>query len=125
MMETVKKTLKDNGWFLIALAAILLFNLRFDTCYIKTGSMEPELPVGTIVILDPYGTPKIGDIFAYQNGGNVVVHRIVSSGEEGYVFKGDANAYADVSEVTESRLAGKAVLAFRFLAPLMKFLKLV
>lgn len=42
---------------------IIVINIKFDMFYIKTGSMEPELPVGTIVITDSHGKPETGSIF--------------------------------------------------------------
>ena len=57
-MGMMKRMVKNNGIFLFLLAAIILMNIRFDFFYIKTGSMEPELPVGSVVMVDPYAKPK-------------------------------------------------------------------
>ena len=76
--NTLRKILKGNGFFfLLAIAALLLY-LRFDLFYIKTGSMEPALPIGSIVVVDLAAEPEIGDIFAYRAGTMVVIHRIIA-----------------------------------------------
>ena len=72
-MRAIKHAVKNNGVFLLLLAAIILINVRFDFFYIKTGSMEPELPVGSVVMVDPNARPKVGDIFAYENHVETIV----------------------------------------------------
>ena len=119
-MRAMKKVIKNNGVFLILLAAIILINFRFDFFYIKTGSMEPELPVGSVVMVDPYARPKTGDIFAYENHGSTVIHRIVGTEGGSYIFQGDANPSPDGAVVEESRLIGKVVVRIRFLAPVLR-----
>lgn len=122
--NTLRKILKGNGFFfLLAIAALLLY-LRFDLFYIKTGSMEPALPVGTVVIVDTDANAVIraqeGDIFAYQSGKNVVIHRIVSIDEEGYTFKGDANPSADAAKIARSQLIGKVIAKLKILVPVIR-----
>ena len=119
-MERLKKAVKNNGIFLTALTAIVMVNLCFDFFYIKTGSMEPELPVGSVVMVAPNAKPKIGDIFAYENHGSTVIHRIVGMEGDGYVFQGDANPSPDGAVVEKSQIIGKAVARIRFLAPVIR-----
>lgn len=82
--------------------------------------MEPELPVGSMVMVDPYAKPKIGDIFAYENHGSTVIHRIVGIENGSYIFQGDANPSPDGAVVEECRLMGKVVVGIRFLAPALR-----
>ena len=119
-MRAIKHAVKNNGVFLLLLAAIILINVRFDFFYIKTGSMEPELPVGSVVMVDPNARPKVGDIFAYENHGGTVIHRIAGVEGGGYIFQGDANPSPDGAVVEESQLIGKVVVKIRFLAPDIK-----
>lgn len=116
MMGRLKEILWSNRFFFLAEAVVIFLNVQFDFYYIKTGSMEPELPVGTIVVVDADAQAKVGDIYAYRSGKNVVIHRIVAADEEGYTFKGDANPSTDAAKVTESQLAGKVVLKLTVLA---------
>ncbi len=116
-MEKTKRFLWENRFFLVALALLLFLNLRFDFYYIKTGSMEPTLPVGTIVVVDRNEKAQEGDIFAYQNGKNVVIHRIIVVDEEGYLFQGDANPSQDAAKVTREQLVGKVTAKIKLLVP--------
>lgn len=119
-MRAIKHVIKDNGVFLILLTAIILINVRFDFFYIKTGSMEPELPVGSVVMVNPNAKPKLGDIFAYENHGSTVIHRIIGVEGGGYIFQGDANPSPDGAVVEKSQIIGKAVARIRFLAPVIR-----
>ena len=122
-MEKTKRFLWENRFFLAALALFLFLNLRFDFYYIKTGSMEPTLPVGTIVVVDRNEKAQEGDIFAYQNGKNVVIHRIIAVDEEGYLFQGDANPSQDAAKVTREQLVGKVTAKIKLLVPWIKLLE--
>lgn len=119
-MRAIKTMIKNNGVFMILLCVIMLINVRFDFFYIKTGSMEPEFPVGSVVMVDPGAKPKIGDVFAYKNHGSTVIHRIVGMEGGSYIFQGDANPSPDGVAVEESRLIGKVVVRIRFLAPAIR-----
>lgn len=119
--NTLRKILKGNGLFvLLAIAALLLY-LRFDLFYIKTGSMEPALPIGSIVVVDPAAEPEIGDIFAYRVGTMVVIHRMIARDGDNYTFKGDANASPDISPVADEQILGKVIIKLTFPAQIARW----
>lgn len=121
LKNTLRKILKGNGiFFLLTIAALLLY-LRFDLFYIKTGSMEPALPIGSIVVVDPVAEPEIGDIFAYRAGTMVVIHRIIAKDGNNYTFKGDANASPDISPVAGEQILGKVTIKLTFPARIAKW----
>lgn len=106
--------------FLIVLLLILFINTHFPKYYIQTGSMEPTLQVGAVVMIDPDKDPNISDIAAYESGGNIVVHRVVAETNEGYIFKGDANAIKDASVITEDQIRGTVILKINIIAPIVR-----
>lgn len=106
--------------FLIVLLLILFINAHFPKYYIQTGSMEPTLHVGAVVMIDKNKTPDVTDIAAYESGGNIVVHRVVAETDEGYIFKGDANAIEDASVITEDQIKGTVILKINFIAPIVR-----
>jgi signal peptidase len=83
---------------------------------VLTGSMEPRLPPGTLIVVKP--TPvdeiRIGDVVTYQiesGRPEVVSHRvteIVSSSDGGtaFVTKGDANSEPDAALVLPEQVRG-------------------
>ena len=94
--------------FMVPLA---LPQIRGQLTYnIETGSMEPEIPVGSMIIVeacDP-GDLAEGDIIAFSAGESVVAHRIVSNNViEGRIeTKGDANEEKDFEPVEYSQVIG-------------------
>jgi len=83
---------------------------------ILTGSMEPGLPPGTLVVVRPVDPAdiRVGDIVTYQISPGVpgvISHRVggVTVGAAGRTFtlKGDANAEADRDPVVEGQVMGE------------------
>ena len=78
--------------------------LPYQTYFVRSGSMEPTIHVGAMVVLTKTDATKleVGDIITFENPdkpGTLVTHRIVGveNGEAGRTFttKGDANGSAD------------------------------
>ena len=92
---------------------------------VVTGSMEPEIPVGALLIARQTPIEQIGegDIVTYRSreqgmSGVEITHRVISlyEGADGTRYletKGDANQYADASYVDETHLIGKVVFHTR------------
>ena len=88
---------------------------------VVTGSMEPEIPVGAILLAKEVEITelRIGDIvcfFSLEPGrfGQIITHRIVNIliSEDGLLLlqtKGDANLVTDIQYVTAQNLIGKVV----------------
>lgn len=88
---------------------------------IATGSMEKELFVGDIAIIQKCNSNdvNVGDIIEYQMEGYTVIHRIIEKkqkkGEFYFVTKGDNNKSPDKEEVREDQLIGKVIFKIRYL----------
>lgn len=91
----------------------------FSLFRIITGSMEPELPVGSLIICQdtPISQIETNDIVCFRSKnpqilGQIVTHRVVNitvSGDGAVLLetKGDANLSADAEYVTQDNLIGK------------------
>ena len=84
--------------------------LGYETYNVTSGSMEPALPVGSVIYVQ-YVEPetvKTDDIIAFFSGGSVVTHRVVNNNlfEGKFTTKGDANPMVDFSDVPYSDLVG-------------------
>ena len=70
---------------------------------VVSGSMEPVLPVGSLVITEAVTAEEIevGDVVGYWTGNRfiginpIILHRVIAITEEGYLLKGDNNETAD------------------------------
>lgn len=82
---------------IIAISQILLRIFGFHMLNVETGSMQPELPVNSLIFvqqIDPSEIKK-GDIitFVINQNGVLATHRVkeVHTGSRTFVTKGDAN----------------------------------
>jgi signal peptidase len=96
---------------------------------VMSGSMEPALQVGSIVLVRPLAAEEIrpGDIVTFRNqySPDVVSHRVhhVEEEENGLLFytKGDANEVLDPLPVPARLLVGKVVLTVPYLGYLFAY----
>lgn len=95
---------------------------------VLTGSMEPSISPGDIIITTPITrkVPMIGDVVAYQakrfNGENVAVfsHRIIGGDiKNGFVVKGDANKTPDNQKPKAPDLLGVVIFVIPFLGNIL------
>ncbi|MBR0404832.1 MAG: signal peptidase I [Eggerthellaceae bacterium] len=85
--------------------------LGYQVFDVVSGSMEPEIPVGSAVYVKSADLEDIqeGEVIAFHDGDSVVVHRVVenhtSLGE--FVTKGDANVHEDFEPVLYESVVGR------------------
>ena len=80
-----------------ALFSVIVF-LDMNPYVIVSGSMEPELPVGSLCFIDcQQKESETGDIISYKAGDSVITHRVIEVTDEGfgtYVFNIPKAGYA-------------------------------
>jgi len=86
-----------------------------------SGSMEPEIPVGSVVYAKEANLSSLepGDVIVFygDEGGTPITHRVVENHpEDGEIItKGDANDQEDLSPALYGNIVGKVVLHLPFL----------
>ncbi len=99
----------------------------YKTYVIISGSMEPNLKIGDIVIVKKVDEDQlnVGDIISFRQGQNVVTHRISQIkneyGEKVYVTKGDHNNAEDAGTIDYSYIEGKVVNSIKKMGKLVIF----
>jgi signal peptidase len=105
------------------------FGWRVDA--VISGSMEPELPTGAIVVTRPV-TPEsieIGDVITFHSSatGNIpITHRVIEIGENSpavFRTKGDAAETRDPFTVPASNVIGKVCFSIPCAGSVISFLK--
>ncbi|MFH1170463.1 MAG: signal peptidase I [Candidatus Vogelbacteria bacterium] len=117
------------GVFVLAIIAVAvlfvvaLFPIpgNFQVKIVQSGSMEPSIHTGSIVIIKPVKNYSIGDIITFGKDTKVDVpttHRIIEmriqAGNPIYVTKGDANEEKDDREVLSQEVLGKVFFSIPF-----------
>jgi signal peptidase len=119
--------LAGSAWailgFFLFLFLLLLFsalNPWVQARVIISGSMEPTIKTGSMVIVVPQDEYHRGDIISFIDpdiGRNVhrIVGEVTSDGVTYYITKGDAARMADRTPVPLDKVEGKVVLIFPYL----------
>lgn len=137
--EQVKKTFNIiYGIFIacIALVALLLIANKFHLpggiklYVVESGSMEPKIHTGSLVVDWPAKQYKIGDVITFGPDTKTqapTTHRIYDIrllvGQPHYITKGDANNAPDLGEITSQDIIGKEHLAIPFLGYVLSVAK--
>ena len=116
---------------LLILASALIIVAPFVGWHVDTvmsGSMEPTIPVGGMVIRSPVATDdiRVGDIIAFTSGKIEICHRVVAI-DQGpplrFTTKGDNNGAPDVAAVAPENVNGRLVVALPLIGYLAHFMK--
>lgn len=94
----------------------------FGASVVLSGSMEPALSVGDLLIVQAQEDYETGDIVVYQSGSVPVVHRIVSICDETVTTRGDANNAND-TPFPVSAIKGEVIAAIPVIGYLIWALK--
>lgn len=99
----------------IALFLALPSMLGWTQLTVLSGSMEPSIPVGSMVYIEPVDPASLeeGDVITYtRTDGETVTHRVVSNRivDAKITTKGDANTEEDVSPIPYSNVEGKVAI---------------
>lgn len=79
---------------------------------VVSGSMQPTIQIGDIIIIKKEDNYKVGDIVTYrEKNGTLITHRIIKINESTVVTKGDYNNTED-SEISVASIQGKVIFKF-------------
>jgi len=130
------------GNLILQEALVLILRTEYPLHTPISGSMEPTLQVGDLLIVrgglngnDIVAGPKpVGDIIIFMKPGNPddrpIVHRAIRKFQEGgvwyFITKGDANAFDDWEmwrwKIPESDVIGKVIFSVPMLGYALRFL---
>lgn len=96
--------------------------LGFGLSVVLSGSMEPELSTGDLLLVVAREEYKPDEVVVFLDGRSAVVHRIISMDGDTVITQGDANNQKDEPISTEL-ICGKVVLAIPLLGYLVSIIK--
>lgn len=101
----------------------------YSTYYIMTGSMEPNINPGSLVVVKNGvdQSIKAGDVITFRGitGETITTHRVnkvIDNGTE-FITKGDANKITDPVPVKEGQIIGKVVFHIPYLGKVSQFIQ--
>ncbi len=102
--------------------------LGFGIAVTETGSMEPNMPKGSLIFLIKSKSYEVGDIVAFLKDGEDVhtVHRIVEIDGNTVTTCGDANEGSNDAPIDMGRIKGKVLFNIPKIGfPILKFGKVI
>lgn len=110
---------------LLLIASVLPIPGNFKVLTVLSGSMEPTIHTGSVIIVKPPSASsghepeyKVGDVITFGQISKTktpTTHRIMEVKENGglisYVTKGDANENADFRDIRKSEVIGKELFS--------------
>lgn len=80
---------------------------------ITSGSMQPTLTRGSLVVIDSNKSATVGDVVTFEdpNREGSITHRVIAIDEDGLITKGDANAQPDPQPVGTEDIQGRVRVA--------------
>jgi signal peptidase I len=102
----------------------------FNFYVVMSGSMEPTIKTGSVVVISEQNQYNIDDIITVRERNNpnqTFTHRIIditdTQEDIEYITKGDANETADPDTVLEEQIVGKKTLSIPIIGYLVHFAK--
>lgn len=95
----------------------------YSTAVVMSGSMEPELSVGDLILNHAQDGYAVGDVITFDTGSTLTTHRIVGESPEGYVTQGDANNANDLDAVSDESIVGRVVVSVPYAGDVVIFLR--
>lgn len=116
--------------FLITLSSNGNFVRGYKTFLIQSGSMEPSIMTGDIVIVQENSNYMMGEVVTFINKeGRTVTHRIAgTTGADSstqFKTKGDANRSSDEDTVSLNNILGKVIFVVPKIGFLVAFTKTI
>lgn len=111
------KFLKIIGQFILCLILIFFILLNifsmnnkslfgFRIYRVISGSMQPALQIGDVIIVKKSNNYSERDIITYSNGLTTITHRIIAINNDEVITKGDANEVDD-KPINKEQIVGK------------------
>lgn len=122
------------GILLLTLLSVLGIPEKLKMFVVETGSMEPNIPTGSLAFVTPANEYKKGDVITFiskleQNGPKkfIITHRvndvINDNGDTYFQTKGDANKDVDPFLANKLDVLGKVTFSLPFVGYIVGFAK--
>jgi len=113
-------------------ASMLPLKNNYRILAVMSGSMQPTISTGSLVIIKPVQEYKDQDIITFKTPNSAkkndyTTHRIVKieskAGGKTFVTKGDANSADDTEQIVQSEVVGKELFSIELLGYILGYIK--
>lgn len=135
MTKRIKKIGNVVYWVIIAVLMVIAASTAFSVLktpggfkmlVVQSGSMEPVIKTGSVILIKKQDTYNVDDIVSFVGSGrDSTTHRITKTsivkGKEIFNTKGDVNKGEDQEKVGIDNILGKAVFTLPYLGYVIAF----
>lgn len=135
-LKKVKNWISIVGISILTFMAVLLVGTmlpisgNYRVLSVLSGSMEPAIHTGSVVVVAPASNYKIGDVITFGEISKTktpTTHRVkdikIVGGQMIYITKGDANNTEDSKEVAQSEVKGRVFFSIPYLGYILNFVR--
>ncbi len=98
--------------------------LGYSQLAVTSGSMEPTLAAGDMIIIQEKESYTLGDVVTFRDSsGTLVTHRIVGSTDGMFITQGDANNVEDQDLLSPESIVGGVITYIPAVGRVMLFLR--
>ena len=98
--------------------------LGYKTFVVRSGSMEPFIMTGDVIVVKHAGQYHFNDVITFVNSfDQIVTHRIIAIDGSTFQTKGDANHSVDGDIIKKEKIIGKVVAHVSKLGYYVAFIK--
>ena len=115
---------------LFLLVSVLPITGNYKFYIVQSGSMEPAISTGGLIVVKPVDEYKIGDVISFGKNSKIkdpTTHRIhdikIVGDNISYITKGDANNASDQTEVKKENIIGKVLFDISYFGYVVSFVK--
>lgn len=119
-----------TGLVLLLVASFFPFDNWYQVKVVLSGSMEPAIHTGSVIVIKPETTYGVGDIITFGADTKIqvpVTHRIIEvAGSDRlprYLTKGDANDDPDNGTVRSGEIIGRVWFSLPYVGYVLEFTK--
>ena len=112
--------------------SLLPIKNNFKILTVMSGSMEPKIKTGELIIVSPKADYNIGEIISFKVRGSdnketTITHRIFEKNiirdQATYVTKGDANNTPDNNKIAKDQIIGRFIFGVKYVGYLIAYVK--
>ena len=113
-------------YMLVILILVATATVAKDYKYylVLSGSMEPLIPTGSMILVVPKESYEVGDLVTFNHHNKIFTHQIIDSTsilyEKLYYTKGTANVAQDPVPITHDEIVGVVVYSNSWLPTIIK-----
>ena len=119
----MKLKLINNFILVISVVMITFFLCSYSLFVVSSGSMEPTIKVGSLIVVNKEYEIKEQKIITFYRQSQPITHRIVKIDGNQIITKGDANVANDPWTIQKDEIIGEVIITIPYIGYVLFFVR--